>query len=671
MAVLEMCKINICAMKENRKQILELLQREGCLEITEMVDENNLDEKDELFHKMNTSTQISIYERNANLAESALEIMQEYSPEKTSIFSSLEGNMIISQDEYLRTVDNQQEILSLVNDVIKQKKQIAELESKSARCRDEIKALEPWRNLDVPMNFEGTKRTGFMLGSIPGAYDQETINENIYIQVIHSDKYQTYVAVSYIRENQKETEEILRHLGFSKPVVVTHHTPLESIKKRNNWIMENQLDIENIKALISEESSRRQDIKNVADYYRARAQKYKVLGQLNQTAHTFFVSGYIAEEDLTRIRYLLEEKFDVIIDVEDLTNGNIGCDNQVPVKLGNSQFSGAVEGVVTAFGYPNKREIDPTSITAIFYYILFGIMFSDAAYGFIIATACFLLLKKYPNMKETMAKTFRMFMYCGVSTMIWGILFGGYFGNAIPVISETFFGKRVNIPPLWFEPLNEPMKMLIYCLGFGIIHLFTGLAIKGYLAIKEKEYQTFIYDVIFWYVFLIGLLLLLIPSNIFASLAGTKIVFPAWFSNLSKIMALGGMIGILLMGGRQSKNPIKRILLGVYSLYDTTSWLSDLLSYSRLLALGLATGVIAQVINTMAAMGGKSVLGVILFIVVFVGGHTFNMAINLLGAYVHTNRLAFVEFFGKFYEGGGREFKPFKADTKYVKVKEN
>ena len=117
---------------------------------------------------------------------------------------------------------------------------------------------------------------------------------------------------------------------------------------------------------------------------------------------------------------------------------------------------------------------------------------------------------------------------------------------------------------------------------------------------------------------------------------------------------------------------MKRLLLGAYSLYDTTSWLSDLLSYSRLLALGLATGVIAQVINTMAAMMGKSIVGVIFFIVVFLIGHTFNMAINLLGAYVHTNRLQLCWILlEKSMKVAGSEFKPFKADTKYVKVKEN
>ena len=670
MAVLKMCKINICAMKENRKKILELLQREGCLEIQEFI------KQDEFLDKMNTATQISVYERNAALAEQALEIMQRYSPEDKSMFSSLEGEKIISEEENEKTADMQQETMSLVNTILKQQKQIEEKEAAIIKCREEIKSLEPWLELDVPMNFRGTHYTGFMVGSISGTYTQEELilkleqmeelPEHVYLQVIRADKYQTYVTCVFLKEEQERLEKALRVLGFSRPTVVAHHIPSQSVENRQNKIAAYNLEIENLKAQIIEESEQRYDVKKVSDYYRARADKYRVLGDLLQSKHTFFVTGYIAQKDLKSLQEKLESRFVVSIDVEEPK-----AKDDVPVELQNNTVTGAVEGVVTAFGYPNKKEIDPTSLTAIFYYFLFGIMFSDAAYGFIMFLVCFLLVKKYPNMKESMAKNLRMFMYCGISTFIWGVLFGGYFGDAVTVIGKTFFGVDIAIPPLWFEPIKDPMKMLIYCLGFGIIHLFTGLAIKGYLLLKDKDVTGFICDVIFWYVFLIGLILLLIPTDIFGSLAGISIVFPDWLSLLSKIMTIGGMIGILLMAGRRSKNPVKRLLLGAYSLYDTTSWLSDLLSYSRLLALGLATGVIAQVINTMAAMGGKSVVGVIMFIAIFIFGHTFNMAINILGAYVHTNRLAFVEFFGKFYEGGGREFKPFKADTKYVKVKEN
>lgn len=163
---------------------------------------------------------------------------------------------------------------------------------------------------------------------------------------------------------------------------------------------------------------------------------------------------------------------------------------------------------------------------------------------------------------------------------------------------------------------------------------------------------------------------MLLPSEIFTSISQIQIVFPDFLNLLAKVLAIGGAVGILLMSGRDKKNPGLRIALGAYDLYNITGWLSDVLSYSRLLALGLATGVIASVINQMGSMLPNNIVGVIFFVIIFIVGHTLNLAINLLGAYVHTNRLQFVEFFGKFYEGGGKAFHPFAPDTKYVDVKE-
>ena len=144
--------------------------------------------------------------------------------------------------------------------------------------------------------------------------------------------------------------------------------------------------------------------------------------------------------------------------------------------------------------------------------------------------------------------------------------------------------------------------------------------------------------------------------------------FPGWLKNTSYGLAIAGAAIIVLMSGRDHKNPVLRLALGLYDIYNLTGWLSDLLSYSRLLALGLATGVIAQVINQMGSMAGDGIFGAIVFIIVFIVGHLFNLAINMLGAYVHTCRLQYVEFFGKFYEGGGNPFRPFRENTKYVDI---
>ena len=412
-------------------------------------------------------------------------------------------------------------------------------------------------------------------------------------------------------------------------------------------------------------AEQREEIYLLADYYRVRAEKYEVLGEIPQSANTFVLSGYVPHRDVEKVKRVLESKYDCAIDVEELKE-----EEEPPVLLKNNKFSASAEGVLESFGLPKKGEIDPTAIMSVFYVFLFGLMLSDAAYGAIVSIACGVLILKFPRMSEGMKKSIQLFFWCGLSTLFWGIMFGGYFGDVINVVSRTFFGHEVGIKALWFVPLNNPMKLLIYSMVFGLIHLFTGLGIKGYMCIRDKKYVDFLCDVVLWYVFLIGLILLLIPTDIFASIAQVQITFPPVVNAIAKWASILGAVGIVLMSGRANKNFGLRIALGAYDLYNVTGWLSDVLSYSRLLALGLATGVIAQVVNQMGSMGGKSVFGVILFVIVFIIGHVFNIAINLLGAYVHTNRLQYVEFFGKFYEGGGRAFHPFRENTKYADVKE-
>lgn len=273
-------------------------------------------------------------------------------------------------------------------------------------------------------------------------------------------------------------------------------------------------------------------------------------------------------------------------------------------------------------------------------------------------------------MENSMRKTLRMFFFCGLSTVFWGALFGSWFGDAVTVISTTFFNKPFSIKPIWFEPMKDPMRMLVFSMVVGIIHLFAGLAANIIQNVKAKKYLDAFYDAVLWYLLVGSLLVFALSSQRFVEILNLDFIIPASVGKAASIVAAAAAVGIVLTAGRESRNWFKRIAKGLYGLYNLSGYLSDILSYSRLLALGLATGVIATVINQMGAMGGRTIGGAILFIIVFLVGHSVNIGINLLGAYVHTNRLSFVEFFGKFYEGGGSEFTPLGVHTKYYKLKE-
>ena len=669
MAVLQMQRVSICALKKDRKAILERLQSLGLMEVSQLA------EDDDVFQRMDTTSPRLSFEKKAHTADQALDVLEQYVPRKKSLFASLEGKKLVDEKRFRQTAGDREEIMDVAADILRDSRQIAEKKVAILKDENQIESLSPWLALGVPMNFEGTEHTAMLIGTMAAGTTLEDVyavlaeqlpqTEELDVEIVSSGTEGVYLAVLCMRENAEAVEEALRQGGFARPSQIVPEDPAVRTEELKADIGKLNREIEEKEEEIKARAERREELEYISDYYRIRAEKYQVLGTLPQSGRTFLISGYVPAKAVPALRKAIEEKYDCVMDVEEP-----GEDEEPPTILHNNAFSSSVEGVLESYGLPHKGEFDPTTIMSFFYVFFFGMMLSDAAYGLIVAVVCGVLVWKFPRMSPGMKKSLKLFFYCGLSTVVWGVLFGGYFGNIVDIVSEKFFGTAVTVPALWFIPLNDPMKLLVFSLLFGVIHLFVGLGIKGYLCLRDGKAMDFFCDVVLWFLLLVGLIFMLLPSDIFASIAQTNIVFPGWLNTAAKVLAVIGASGIVLMSGRENKNPALRIALGAYDLYNITGWLSDALSYSRLLALGLATGVIASVINQMGSMLPNNVVGVIFFIVIFIVGHALNLAINLLGAYVHTNRLQFVEFFGKFYEGGGRPFAPFKENTKYADVKE-
>ncbi len=667
-----MARVSIYGMRTERKKVLEALQHMGA------VDVSDIDGKDTGLEKTDTAGAVARFERAGNDSRGALAILEKYAPEKKTIFAALEGKSEVSDKEYGDAVIRRDEIMGVVSEILKAEKKISDLRNERARLQTEAAMLEPWRNLNLPLNFAGTKKTAAFIGTFPEvctaeelmsefdafceAHDNRELCGGVHIEVVSTRETQVCALAVCARRNAGAAEEVLRHMGFSAPQTSSDVTPAKKLELLEAEMRENEKSAEECRGYIRSRAENRKDIKLMSDYFAVRADKYRVIARLGQTGKTFVLSGYMSEKDAAKTEKMFFEKFGAAFEWERADDG------EAPIILRNNGFAAPLEGVLETFSLPGRGEIDPTNVMALFYYFLFGLMLSDAAYGIIMVLVCGIALWKFPRMESGLKKSLKMYLYCGISTTFWGVMFGGYFGDAVTVVAKTFFDKDITIPPLWFAPINEPMRMLVFSFAVGIVHLFTGLGAKMYMLLKDKKYKEAFYDVVFWYLLVGGAIVFLLSTEKFVAMTGLGFKLSSTVGRGASVAAAVGAAGIVLTAGRSSSNPFKRLAKGLYELYNVTGYLSDILSYSRLLALGLATGVIANVFNKMGSMFGGGLNGAVLFTVVFVVGHTMNIGINLLGAYVHTNRLQFVEFFGKFYEGGGRKFNPFREKTEYFEL---
>ncbi|KJJ70046.1 V-type ATP synthase subunit I [Enterocloster citroniae] len=670
MAVVPMKKVLICGLKKDRKGTLELLQRQGVLEISNVLQE------DDMFQKMDVTSSKTVFERNAAIAEQAIMVLSKYAPEDKGMLSSFAGRELLSVEEYEANAVNHDETMKKAYRLQDLAKQIGEHSAMIPKLEQQMEALAPWKSFDLPLDFKGTKKSVAFIGSIQEEISLEQITERlgelvpqadtIDVNIVSASKEQTCLFIVCAKKDAEAVEDGLKKLNFVKPPL-SSQVPAKRQQQLEEELSKVRAEIAGAEKAIADMAPDREALKFVMDYYTMRAEKYGVLNGLVQSKRVFLITGYVSVETAPRLEKLLQEKYEVVVEFSEPEEKD-----DVPVILHNNKFAEPVEGVIESYSLPGKGEIDPSMVVATFYYVLFGLMLSDAAYGLIMVAGTAYCLTKFKNMEDGMKKFMKMFMYCGISTAFWGFMFGSFFGDAVNVIATTFFNRPdIRLAPIWFEPVSLPMKMLVFAFVLGIIHLFTGLGIKFYSCVRSGNLADGIYDAIFWYMLVGGGIVYLLTMSMFTDMLGLTFTLPPIAGTVAAVLAVIGLIGIVLTSGRESKSWFKRILKGLYGAYGITSYLSDILSYSRLLALGLATSVISTVFNKMGSMVGGNIAGAIVFILVFLIGHSLNLAINALGAYVHTNRLHYVEFFGKFYEGGGRKFEPFAIHTKYYKVKED
>lgn len=634
MAIVKMNKIALAAPQSLKDDVLNLIQTEEAIHIVDLREVDMNYEGVEYFTegKVVTDTQMDY-----NHIKISYEFLKSYSKKKSGLFDKKE---VISKNEFDELNDkiNWRSIYQGCREI---EEGINLNKSEKSKLGSQLEQYSQWANLDVTTaELDTLKKASYFIGYMNSKYESNLYEDldnafnDIYIQKISEKQQDINLFMLCHIDDSQDVSEILKKYGFTRATLDLNVLPSVKVSelKELSVKLDKQVETLNEKALnLSEKIG---DIEKIYDFYTVRLEKENAISKLIKTNETFILQGWIFKDRADEIVAKLEGKFkDIYISIEEP-----GVDDAFPIALKNNAFAEPFEAVTELYSLPLPTEIDPTPVIAPFFMFFFGMMMADIGYGLVMAIGGLFALR-FIELGSGTKKFVKLLLYCSITTIIFGFLYG------------SFFGGIINLKPIWTNPVDKPMDVLIWSMVFGLIHLFTGLGVKGYMLIKAGKVIDVLYDVITWYGLIIGLIMLL-------TIGGT---FP-------KILSIVSAVGIVATQGRSNTSIVGKFFGGLYGLYGITGYLGDVLSYSRLLALGLATGLIGWAFNLLIGL----VSGPAVFIagpLIFIVGHTFNFLIGLLGTFVHTSRLQYLEFFGKFYEGGGKAYAPLKINTKFINVK--
>lgn len=633
MAIVDMKKMTLLAAVQDRGRLLRLMQKLGCVEVIEQ----DAEEKAQFSH----SARDRMDELNKEVSRLDQAILKLGSFDKSKK-KFLEGKPIATDDQIMGVQASRGDLFDIVDRIEDIERARGELRSQETRLNALIDQLTPWLKLDIPLSqIRNTKTSMIELLALPSrnydGFKEQLSNAGTAVVKrigLSGDNLCVFLAVHLseadVVENAMKAFSVT-HVSFPD----MKGTPQQAAADARASINEIEKARNRYEQELFELAAGLTFLRLLRDLEATELSRLEAQERCLQTKSAFLLTGWVPAHKTKE----LEEKLKKTSPSCEVEFANAPDDEIPPTLLSNKKGIAPFESIVKMFSMPDPHGLDPTFIMMPFWICFFGMMVSDAGYGIILAVAATFVCYKLKG-RGSIGKITAVVALGGLATVFWGALYGSWFSIE-------------GIKPLLFAPMDKPLEMMILCLAIGGVHIFTGMGIAAYMNIKRGKPLDALYDQGFWMILLIGLLMFLVNSTIGA------------------VLSLTGFFGVLLTAGRgKSKNPLKRILSGLGSLYGISGYISDILSYARLFGMGLATGVIGMVFNTLATMVMGSPVGIIAGILILIVGHSLNLAINTLGAYVHSCRLQYIEFFSKFYESGGVDFMPLEECTKYVELSE-
>ncbi len=641
-------RVYIISHESQKEKIVKKLQKVGLIEVTDI--RERLATTDwRVLLKEEGEPEIQDLDQKLSELEHTIDFISDFEETDKGFIEGFFSSKIPMKRKEFEIAGNFSEYKKICDQSNNLESRLNELKNEENRLLSILDQISGWIDLDIPLEeIKGSEKTNIVLGTV-NAFDEMKrdiikLSPETYLKIVAKHDEGFYILAIYMKNKEVDITQAMRKYDFD---MVTFPgltgTPSEVQEKINEELSRIYKERENTKAEILELLKYTPQLLAVYDHIHIDREREEVIKNFAKTETSFMIEGWIKEKDVEKLKQRLRSVSSIV----EIFTRNAEDGETPPVDLENTAIVDPFEAVTEMYSPPKYTEIDPTPLVTAFFILFFGICLSDAGYGIMLSLLSILMMKKY-NMGSMGKKFLRLLFVGGISSVFFGILGG------------SFFGDLLKMPVFWINPIEDPMTMLIFALILGLIQIFVGIGVKMYNDIRRGDIKDAVFDQLTRFILLSGLVLIILAEMDMLLL-----------SKIPYGVAGFGIIALVLTQGRHQKGMVKKMVYGLASLYGIIGYFSDVLSYSRLMALSLATIVLAMVFNTIAfMMKDIYIVGIFITAIVLIVGHFFMLIIGTMGAFVHTMRLQYVEFFSKFYVGGGKKFSPFKASTRYIEIEE-
>jgi V/A-type H+-transporting ATPase subunit I len=659
MAVVDMNEFTLFTLAEYSDKLLKELQKFGEAQITPATEEYAaLGEGAKEEHRLRE--EISLCESELVKIRATLDRLRPYSPPAGGLAALTVPQPNISAKDFYAYLDGY-DYQTVCDEVSKRFDEMASLTAEKGRLRAELELLKSWKGLDVPVEeLNALKTVKCLTGTIPKSQAEEfkagleSQFPASYAEYVGGLKDDVCALLAIHKDVYEDALVYLKNAGFSRHTL-TFSAPVAELLEENQSFQEALSEQEaDLKASLEPLAGDYDKLLLARDYFNSQRSRLNAADNFLNMASVVIVRGWYPSEYAARLRQCLANACGDYYYIEERTAPRDSED--VPIKLKNNKLVSAFEDITAMYSMPRYSEMDPTPILTPFYLLFFGMMVGDSGYGLVLFIGTLFALNKF-HLKDGTRKFMQFLFYLSISTMLVGLLYGSMFG-------VTFFAP-ILAPDGTYKAIidtgrnDDIVMMIVLSIAVGVVQVLFGIGTKGVALIRKGKILDAIFDSFFWITALAGGLLLIV---------GTTGLIPLGLASAAKWMFILSLVGLALTQGRESPSLGGKIGNGIYAVYGITGYVGDLVSYTRLVALALSGAYIAYSFNLMAGLIPNPILRFVLGGLIVIIGQTLNLGLGVLGAYVHTCRLQYVEFFGKFYEGGGRPFKPLTFNNEYVRV---